>query len=152
MFQQNKTAKNFKQSQDKIKICVLGGVGEVGRNLSFIEYRNQILVFDCGLRFPEEDMPGIDFIIPNELHPGFCVPEEERYPLQDHFPDFKMILFGVWDPDFEQGIRGHLGHFLDLFLFINLFHHYHSVHDGAYFYPGCCHRISLQYLLGGISI
>ena len=65
MFQQNKTAKNFKQSQDKIKICVLGGVGEVGRNLSFIEYRNQILVFDCGLRFPEEDMPGIDFIIPN---------------------------------------------------------------------------------------
>ena len=65
MFQQNKTTKGFKQPQDKIKICVLGGVGEVGRNLSFIEYRNQILVFDCGLRFPEEDMPGIDFIIPN---------------------------------------------------------------------------------------
>ena len=65
MFQQNKTTKGFRQPQDKIKICVLGGVGEVGRNLSFIEYRNQILVFDCGLRFPEEDMPGIDFIIPN---------------------------------------------------------------------------------------
>lgn len=49
----------------RIKVCVLGGLGEIGRNLSFIEYRNQIIVLDCGLRFPEEDMPGIDFIIPN---------------------------------------------------------------------------------------
>ncbi len=57
--------KDTKSSEEKVKICILGGVGEVGRNLSFIEYKNQILVFDCGLRFPEEDMPGIDFIIPN---------------------------------------------------------------------------------------
>lgn len=49
----------------RIKVCVLGGLGEVGRNLSFIEYKNQIIVLDCGLRFPEENMPGIDFIIPN---------------------------------------------------------------------------------------
>ena len=63
--QEKKLIKNPKIPQDKIKICVLGGVGEVGRNLSFIEYKNQILVFDCGLRFPEEDMPGVDFIIPN---------------------------------------------------------------------------------------
>ncbi len=63
--QEKKLIKNPKSPQDKIKICVLGGVGEVGRNLSFIEYKNQILVFDCGLRFPEEDMPGVDFIIPN---------------------------------------------------------------------------------------
>jgi len=63
--QEKKIIKNPRNPQDKIKICVLGGVGEVGRNLSFIEYKNQILVFDCGLRFPEEDMPGVDFIIPN---------------------------------------------------------------------------------------
>jgi len=49
----------------RIKVCALGGLGEIGRNLSFIEYKNQIIVLDCGLRFPEEDMPGIDFIIPN---------------------------------------------------------------------------------------
>ncbi len=49
----------------RVKVCVLGGLGEIGRNLSFIEYKNQIIVLDCGLRFPEEDMPGIDFIIPN---------------------------------------------------------------------------------------
>jgi len=56
--------KNREDAQ-RIKVCVLGGLGEVGRNLSFIEYKNQIIVLDCGLRFPEEDMPGIDFIIPN---------------------------------------------------------------------------------------
>ncbi|MGB9847897.1 MAG: ribonuclease J [Minisyncoccia bacterium] len=61
----DKNKKEIKDSGEKLKICILGGVGEVGRNLSFIEYKNQILVFDCGLRFPEEDMPGIDFIIPN---------------------------------------------------------------------------------------
>lgn len=65
MLQYKKTIKVPKASSDKIKICILGGVGEVGRNMSFIEYKDQILVFDCGLRFPEEDMPGIDFIIPN---------------------------------------------------------------------------------------
>ena len=64
MFQQKRNIKTQKPT-DKIKICVLGGLGEVGRNLSFIEYKDQILVFDCGLRFPEEDMPGVDFIIPN---------------------------------------------------------------------------------------
>lgn len=63
--QHRKAKKEIKDSHEKIKICILGGVGEVGRNLSFIEYKNQILVFDCGLRFPEEDMPGVDFIIPN---------------------------------------------------------------------------------------
>ncbi|MCX8015946.1 MAG: ribonuclease J [Patescibacteria group bacterium] len=65
MMQHRKAKKEIKDSHEKIKICILGGVGEVGRNLSFIEYKNQILVFDCGLRFPEEDMPGVDFIIPN---------------------------------------------------------------------------------------
>jgi len=57
--------KSFKEDKERLRVCVLGGLGEVGRNLSFLEYKNQILVFDCGLRFPEENMPGIDFIIPN---------------------------------------------------------------------------------------
>ncbi len=43
----------------------LGGVEEVGRNMSFLEYGNDILIIDMGLQFPEENMPGIDYIIPN---------------------------------------------------------------------------------------
>jgi len=50
---------------DELKIIPLGGLGEVGRNMTLFEYRRKILIVDMGLRMPEEDMPGIDYIIPN---------------------------------------------------------------------------------------
>lgn len=48
-----------------LKIIPLGGLGEVGRNMSLFEYEGAILIIDMGFRMPEEDMPGVDFIIPN---------------------------------------------------------------------------------------
>lgn len=51
--------------RDKLKIIVLGGLEEVGRNCTLLEYGNDIILIDLGLQFPEEDMPGIDYIIPN---------------------------------------------------------------------------------------
>ena len=50
---------------DHVRIIPLGGLEEVGRNMAIIEYHNQIIIIDMGLQFPEEDMPGIDYIIPN---------------------------------------------------------------------------------------
>ncbi len=50
---------------NKLRIMVVGGLEEVGRNCTFIEYGNDIIIIDMGLQFPEEDMPGIDYIIPN---------------------------------------------------------------------------------------
>ena len=50
---------------DKLRIMVLGGCEEVGRNCTLIEYKNDIILVDMGLQFPEEDMPGVDYIIPN---------------------------------------------------------------------------------------
>ena len=48
-----------------LKIIPLGGLGEVGANMMVYEYDNQILVVDTGLMFPENDMLGIDYIIPD---------------------------------------------------------------------------------------
>ena len=52
-------------SVPKLKVIVLGGLEEVGRNMTLLEYENDIILIDMGLQFPEEDMPGIDYIIPN---------------------------------------------------------------------------------------
>jgi len=48
-----------------LKIIPLGGLGEVGRNMLLFEYEEKILICDMGLRMPEENMPGVDYIIPN---------------------------------------------------------------------------------------
>lgn len=49
----------------KLRVAVVGGAEEVGRNMTMIEYGRDIILIDCGLQFPEEDQPGIDYIIPN---------------------------------------------------------------------------------------
>src|SRR3989339_1471619 len=52
-------------NQAGLRVMVLGGLEEVGRNMALIEYNKEIIIIDMGLMFPEEDMPGIDYIIPN---------------------------------------------------------------------------------------
>ncbi|MFO7807432.1 MAG: ribonuclease J [Candidatus Moraniibacteriota bacterium] len=64
----NKTfSKNNKSSskKNKLRIIPLGGLEEIGRNMTVIEYGDDIIIVDCGLMFPEEKMMGIDYIIPN---------------------------------------------------------------------------------------
>jgi ribonuclease J len=48
-----------------LKICPLGGQEEVGRNCTVFEYDNDIIILDMGLQFADEDMPGVDYIVPN---------------------------------------------------------------------------------------
>lgn len=54
-----------KKNIDKLTIFALGGVGEIGKNMYVVQYANDIVVVDCGLKFPEEDMLGIDIVIPD---------------------------------------------------------------------------------------
>jgi len=53
------------QKKESLKIIPLGGLGEIGRNMMLIEYNGRFLIIDMGLKFPEENMPGIDYVIPN---------------------------------------------------------------------------------------
>lgn len=49
--------------KSKLKIIPIGGLNEIGKNLTAIEYGNEIIVVDCGMSFPDEDMPGVDLVI-----------------------------------------------------------------------------------------
>src|SRR3989344_3270057 len=52
-------------SELPVRFVALGGLEEIGRNMMFFEYKDEILIIDVGLQFPEEETPGIDYIIPN---------------------------------------------------------------------------------------
>lgn len=54
-----------KKQNSKVRVMMLGGLNEIGKNIAVIEYENDIIVIDCGLAFPDEDMLGVDLVIPD---------------------------------------------------------------------------------------
>ena len=54
-----------KKSNGKLKVIPIGGLGEVGKNLTVFEYNNEIIIVDCGLKFPDEELYGIDIVLPD---------------------------------------------------------------------------------------
>ncbi len=49
----------------KLRVLPLGGLGEIGKNMTVLEYEDRSLVVDCGLRFPTAEMVGIDLVLPD---------------------------------------------------------------------------------------
>ncbi len=54
-----------KLHRDGMRIVALGGIGEIGRNMTVFEYRGRLLIVDCGVLFPEDAQPGVDLILPD---------------------------------------------------------------------------------------
>ena len=48
-----------------LKVVFLGGVGEIGKNMTALEYGENIIIIDIGMSFPTEDTPGIDVVVPD---------------------------------------------------------------------------------------
>ena len=57
--------KKKKTATSRLRVAMLGGQSEIGKNIAVLEYENDIIVVDCGLAFPDDDMLGIDLVIPD---------------------------------------------------------------------------------------
>jgi ribonuclease J len=85
-----------------IRIIPLGGVEEIGRNMTAVEYGNDIIVIDCGLAFPEDDAPGVDYILPNT---GYLEDNKDRiralvitHGHLDHIGGIPYVITAIGNP------------------------------------------------------
>lgn len=93
------------KKQQSLKIIPLGGLSEVGRNMMLLEYEGEILVVDVGFRLPEEDMPGIDYIVPNINY----LKNKQKNILgivfthghYDHIGSVPYLIGKIWHPNLE---------------------------------------------------
>ena len=73
--------KNINNS--KLKIIPLGGLEQIGLNITAFEYEDSIIVVDCGLSFPEDDMFGVDLVIPDVTYLKDNIDKVKRYVIND---------------------------------------------------------------------
>ncbi|NLG54238.1 MAG: RNase J family beta-CASP ribonuclease [Rhodococcus sp.] len=79
-----------KAPRDGLRIVALGGIGEIGRNMTVFEHRGKLLIVDCGVLFPEDQQPGVDLILP-----------DFRY-IEDRMDDVEAIIL-------THGHEDHIG-------------------------------------------
>ncbi len=77
-------------ADNAFRVVALGGLGDIGRNMTVLEYRGKLLIVDCGVLFPEETQPGVDLILPDFAH------------IQDRLGDVEAVLL-------THGHEDHIG-------------------------------------------
>ena len=95
-----------------LKIAFLGGLNEVGKNITLFEYEDEIILVDCGLAFPDEDMPGIDLVIPDFSYieknadkvKGICI----THGHEDHIGSLAYLLKKVNIPVYSTRLTNGL--------------------------------------------
>lgn len=101
-----------KADTQPIKIAFLGGLNEVGKNITLFEYKDDILIIDSGLAFPDEDMPGIDLVIPDFTYveknadriKGICI----THGHEDHIGSLAYLLKKVNVPVYSTRLTNGL--------------------------------------------
>ncbi len=89
----------MKKTNEKLKIIPLGGLDKIGMNITVFEYKDEIIVVDCGIAFPEDEMLGIDLVIPDSTYLKQNIKKVKAFVLthghEDHIGALPYILKDV---------------------------------------------------------
>jgi ribonuclease J len=89
-----------------LRVLPLGGLGEIGKNMTVVEYDGAIVVVDCGLRFPTAEMPGVDLVLPDFTYLRERADDVEAIVIthahEDHVGALPWVLRDIWGDDLHD--------------------------------------------------